>query len=82
MRASTLYTILTLGMLYLTFSLQTPLIFSQSRQSQHQKLRDFFLKKQSSSSVPGDPIGCHTGNGEKVSSSQAEPGQAINSPVV
>ena len=26
------------------------------------------------SSVQGDPLGCRTGNGEKVSSSQAEPG--------
>ena len=29
--------------------------------------------------LQGDPIGCRAGNGEKVSSSQAEPGQAINS---
>ena len=32
--------------------------------------------------VPGDPLGCRTGNGEELSSSQAEPGQAINSAVV
>ena len=32
--------------------------------------------------LQGDPIGCCTGNGEKVSSSQAEPGEAINSAVV
>ena len=32
--------------------------------------------------LQGHPIGCRTGNGEKVSSSQAEPGQAINSAVV
>ena len=34
--------------------------------------------------VQGDPLGCLTGNGEKVSSShsQAEPGQEINSAVV
>ena len=32
--------------------------------------------------VQGDPIGCRTGNGEKGSSNQVEPGQAINSAVV
>ena len=31
--------------------------------------------------VLGEWSGCHTGNGEKVSCSQAEPGQAIKSAV-
>ena len=31
--------------------------------------------------VQGEPIGCRTGNGKKLSSSQAEPGQAIKSDV-
>ena len=33
------------------------------------------------SSVQGDLTGCRTGNGEKLSSSQAESGQAIKSAV-
>ena len=36
----------------------------------------------SESFLQGDPLGCRTGNGEKVSRTQAEPGQAINSAVV
>ena len=32
--------------------------------------------------LQGDPIGYRTGNGEKLNSSQAEQGQAINSAVV
>ena len=31
--------------------------------------------------IQGDMTGCRTGNGEKLSSSQAEPGQAITSDV-
>ena len=40
------------------------------------------LSTRSQRNVQGDPLGCRTGNGEKVSSSQAEPGQAISLAVV
>ena len=39
------------------------------------------IKRKSTRGIPGDPIGCRTGNGDQLSSNQAEPGQAINSDV-
>ena len=38
-----------------------------------------FLKSFKEKSIQGDRTGCRTGNGEKLSGSQAEPGQAMKS---
>ena len=52
--------------------------------SGHQKLAFVGIKFKAAFqySVQRNPLGYRTGNGEKVSRTQAEPGQAINSAVV